>query len=264
MIQSLSRFCFYFSIVAVLVGCAQVIPPQGGSRDTQPPQVIEMTPKNSTTNFSANSFYIEFDEFVQLNDVYNQLLVSPPLDNLPEISIKRKGVLLQFDEELKPNTTYTFNFGEGVTDFTEGNAAEDLGEKLGRLMADELKEHHWCDDVDAIIPVPLHPKKMKLRGFNQAKCIADGMSEIWDKPVSTGNLIRKIHNPTQTQKSRYARWQNTSNIFDVRKPHAFEGKHLVLVDDVVTTGSTIEACALQLAKIEGVKISVASVAFPMN
>jgi hypothetical protein len=126
MIQSLSRFCFYFSIVAVLVGCAQVIPPQGGSRDTQPPQVIEMTPKNSTTNFSANSFYIEFNEFVQLNDVYNQLLVSPPLDNLPEISIKRKGVLLQFDEELKPNTTYTFNFGEGVTDFTEGNAAEDL------------------------------------------------------------------------------------------------------------------------------------------
>jgi ComF family protein len=144
------------------------------------------------------------------------------------------------------------------------NGNQALGEKLGRLMADELKAHPWCDDVDAIIPVPLHPKKMKLRGFNQAKCIADGMSEIWDKPVSTGNLIRKIHNPTQTQKSRYARWQNTSNIFDVRKPHAFEGKHLVLVDDVVTTGSTIEACALQLAKIEGVKISVASVAFPMN
>ena len=141
---------------------------------------------------------------------------------------------------------------------------QDLGEKLGRLMADDFADHGWADDIDEIIPVPLHPRKMKLRGFNQAKCIADGMSEIWEKPVSTGNLIRKIHNPTQTKKSRYARWQNTSNIFEVKNPHEFECKHLVLVDDVVTTGSTIEACAMQLNKIDGVKVSVASVAFPMN
>jgi ComF family protein len=141
---------------------------------------------------------------------------------------------------------------------------QDLGEKLGRLMADDLMESGWSDDVDEIIPVPLHPRKMKLRGFNQAKCIADGMSEIWKKPVSTGNLIRKIHNPTQTKKSRFARWQNTSNIFGVKDSGEFEGKHLVLVDDVVTTGSTIEACAMQLNKIDGVKVSVASVAFPMN
>ncbi|MFZ6050385.1 Ig-like domain-containing domain [Halocola ammonii] len=126
MILSLNRFLLASALVLFLFGCAQVIPPQGGARDTQPPQVVEMTPKNRSLNFEASSFYIEFDEFVQLNDVYNQLLISPPLEDRPQISIKRKGVLVEFDEELKPNTTYTFNFGEGVTDFTEGNPAEDL------------------------------------------------------------------------------------------------------------------------------------------
>lgn len=110
----------------ILAGCAQVIPPSGGERDTTPPEVINTTPKNKSLNFKAKSFYIEFDEFVQLNDIYNQLLVSPPLEKNPVVTIKRKGVLVELDEELKPNTTYTFNFGSGVTDFNEGNPAEDL------------------------------------------------------------------------------------------------------------------------------------------
>lgn len=143
-----------------------------------------------------------------------------------------------------------------------GNQA--IGEKLGRLMADEMKNKNWHADIDEIVPVPLHPKKMKLRGFNQAESIARGMAEIWNIAMSADNLIRKVYNPSQTRKSRFARWKNTDNIFGVKRPESFAGKHLVLIDDVVTTGSTIEACALQLNKIEGVKVSVATVAFPMN
>lgn len=110
----------------LLTSCAKIIPPDGGDKDISPPEVLRMLPSNGSTSFSAAEFYIEFDEYVQLSNIYNQLVVSPPLSEKPEIRIKRKAVYVKLKESLKSNTTYTFNFGDGVVDLNEANPAKDL------------------------------------------------------------------------------------------------------------------------------------------
>ena len=107
-------------------GCAKIVPPDGGERDTMPPILVGVFPPALSTNFQSEEIYFMFDEFVQLNDVYNQLIVSPPLERRPEIRIKKRGILVKLNEKLLPNTTYTFNFGDGVGDLTENNPAKDL------------------------------------------------------------------------------------------------------------------------------------------
>lgn len=108
----------------LLAACAKVVPPDGGPRDEQPPQLLQTVPANEGVNFAGSQVYLAFDEYIQLKDVYNQLIVSPPLGERPEIKIKKKGVYLQFKEALLPNVTYTLNFGQGIVDYTEGNPAE--------------------------------------------------------------------------------------------------------------------------------------------
>ncbi|MFW5805400.1 MAG: ComF family protein [Bacteroidales bacterium] len=132
----------------------------------------------------------------------------------------------------------------------------DIGEFLGRELGSELKESHKFQRIDYIIPVPLHPDKQKVRGYNQAEMIAKGMSSVMDVPVSTDNLVRKLFTKTQTKKGRYDRWENVSRVFDVQKPDEFANKYVLLVDDVITTGATIEACAQKLLSIEGTKVSL--------
>jgi hypothetical protein len=113
-------------LCVLVVSCAKIIPPDGGEKDQTPPAPLRMVPENQSTNFQGKSIYIEFDEFVRLNDIFNQLVVSPPLEKLPEIKVKKKSVILNFQEELKSNVTYTLSFGEGITDITEMNPAENL------------------------------------------------------------------------------------------------------------------------------------------
>lgn len=115
---------FWFLVIVILVACAKIVPPDGGDRDETPPELLILTPKNESTNFRSKSIYAGFDEYVQLSDIQNQLVVSPPLREKPDVKLKKKGVLLTFQEELLPNVTYTINFGEGIKDFTEGNPAE--------------------------------------------------------------------------------------------------------------------------------------------
>ncbi len=115
-----------FGIGVMVVSCAKIIPPDGGEKDQTPPSALRMVPANESTNFSGQSIYIEFDEYVQLNDIFNQLVVSPPLEKQPLIKIKKKAVVLTFQEALKPNVTYTLSFGDGITDITEYNPAENL------------------------------------------------------------------------------------------------------------------------------------------
>ena len=88
--------------------------------------------------------------------------------------------------------------------------------------------------------------------------IAEGLSESTSIPVSTGNLVRVIHNPTQTKRTKTQRWENVKDIFDVAHPQLFAGKHILLVDDIITTGSTLEACAHALLQSRDVKISIAT------
>jgi ComF family protein len=138
---------------------------------------------------------------------------------------------------------------------------KEIGTYLGQLLGQQLSKSEYFSDADAILPVPLHPKKEFKRGYNQSLMIAKGMSASMQAKVLDDILFRQIHTSSQTKKSRYGRWENVKNIFSVRQPERLQNKHIILVDDVITTGSTLEACAMHLIKIEGIKISVASLAY---
>jgi len=139
--------------------------------------------------------------------------------------------------------------------------AGDIGSELGRIYAVSLRSSKFLDDIDMIIPVPLHPSKKRQRGFNQSDKISQGISAVSGLPVDTGLLIRKTGTKTQTRKSRYDRWTNVRDIFLVTDEDKLKGRHILLVDDVITTGSTIEACAGEILKSEGTKVSVVALAF---
>lgn len=138
------------------------------------------------------------------------------------------------------------------------NNKKEIGVLLGKLFGKDLIGSEFILPIDLIVPVPLHPQKQKERGFNQAETIAYGLSEVTSIPVSSGNLVRAIFNPTQTQRTKTQRWENVKGIFDLLHPSLYAGKHILLIDDIITTGSTLEACAHALLKSPGIKISVAT------
>jgi len=138
---------------------------------------------------------------------------------------------------------------------------KELGFEAGLRFGAALAKSPHFSNIDVLVPVPLHPKKQKSRGYNQSEWIALGMAEAMQKPVSTNNLVRNTHTSTQTRKTRFERWENVENIFEVIQPTDFTGKHILLIDDVVTTGSTLEACAFELLKIPETKVSISTLAF---
>lgn len=131
---------------------------------------------------------------------------------------------------------------------------------MGQLAAREVVEGGLFTDIDAIIPVPLHPRRRAQRGFNQSEEIAQGISLQTGIPVWSDLLIRTKHNPTQTRKQREERWDNVKSIFHLSQPTKAVGRHLLLVDDVLTSGSTLEACARELLNAEGLRISILTLA----
>lgn len=139
---------------------------------------------------------------------------------------------------------------------------QEVGQRLGALFGHELLESARMSNVDVIIPVPLHPKKLHVRGYNQCDCIAQGLAETMGVEVSLNNLTRVHFNATQTRRGRVSRWTNVKDIFWVREPEKLENKKILLIDDVITTGATIEACAMALKKVPGVQIAVAALAIP--
>lgn len=155
-----------------------------------------------------------------------------------------------------------FNKGAGVQKMLhqlkyKGNT--DLGEELGCELGSALKNSEHFQGIDMVMPVPLHPSKERKRGYNQSMVIARGVSKSLE--VEAGkNLIRKSSTETQTRKSRYDRWQNVSEVFGVKNPEKIKGKHILLIDDVVTTGATLEACVNELLKQDGTKVSIATIA----
>lgn len=132
--------------------------------------------------------------------------------------------------------------------------AKKLGIILGELMGNETKNSPIAD-VDYIVPVPLHPSKLKKRGYNQAELLAQGISNIWSVPLDTKTLARVRQNTTQTHKNINERYLNSIGLFDITDSETLKGKRVLLVDDVITTGATLEACAKQLSKIEGITIN---------
>lgn len=137
----------------------------------------------------------------------------------------------------------------------------ELGYELGRIYGLSLDSSGFMDDIDLIIPVPLHPEKKQIRGYNQSEIISFGIADAVHLPVDVNSLVRTIVSATQTKRSRYERWTNVEGIFEVIDPQPIMRKHVLLVDDVITTGSTIESCVNELLKTEGVKVSVVALAF---
>ena len=141
---------------------------------------------------------------------------------------------------------------------------KDIGVMLGRMYGRGLKESSVFSSVQCIVPVPLHPAKLRKRGYNQSEMIAEGLSQALQIPVDTGGFKRKKHTESQTRKSRYKRWENVDNIFERAEAGIFDNKHVLLVDDVITTGATIEACAQEILKDKNTKVSVAALACAMH
>jgi len=138
---------------------------------------------------------------------------------------------------------------------------KEIGPELGRIYGNSLRSSGFMDDIDLIVPVPLHPSKKRQRGFNQSDLISAGIAEATGIPMDPGLLVRKTGTKTQTRKSRYDRWTNVQDIFRITDESRLKHRHILLVDDVITTGSTIEACANEMLKVENVKVSVAALAF---
>lgn len=136
---------------------------------------------------------------------------------------------------------------------------QNVGIEMGRLFGLELKDSPFVD-ADLILPVPLHASKYRRRGYNQSELIARGISQVLRIPVETGLVNRIIGTGTQTRKTRYERWENVKDTFRIQDATILRDKHVLLVDDVITTGATIEACAGVILSVSGVTLSIASLA----
>jgi ComF family protein len=136
-----------------------------------------------------------------------------------------------------------------------------LGVLLGELLFKDIQHSGFFESVDVIVPVPLHKNKLQLRGYNQSECFAKGIAQAADMALDHTTLIREQETSTQTKKKKYERWENVKNVFALTSAEAFENKHILLVDDVITTGATIEAAWQALKDVKGIRVSLASIAF---
>jgi ComF family protein len=136
-----------------------------------------------------------------------------------------------------------------------------LSYALGRWLGEELKRSGLYSDIDVIVPVPLHPLRLIKRGYNQSELFARGIAAVLKVPVRSRLLIRKVHNRSQTHRAQTDRWENVAGIFALRSPRRLEGRHILLVDDVLTTGATLESCAEAIrARLTDCRLSVATLA----
>jgi ComF family protein len=159
---------------------------------------------------------------------------------------------------------YYFNKGGKVQSLMHHfkyKGMQQIGNLLGNMAGTQLMENHIFNTADLIIPVPLHKSRLKERGYNQSICFANGLAQKLNAVVEDGNLQRVIATATQTHKSRFARFENMQEVFMVKHPERLMNKHVLLVDDIVTTGSTLEACGIELLKIPGLKLSIATIAY---
>jgi len=137
----------------------------------------------------------------------------------------------------------------------------EIGNLLGNIAGDQLIKNDIFRTVDLIIPVPLHKSRLKQRGYNQSLCFAGGLAERMNAVVEDNNLVRRAATATQTKKSRFSRFENMQEVFMVTNPEKLMNRHILLVDDIITTGSTLEACSMELLKVPGLKLSVAAIAY---
>jgi ComF family protein len=162
--------------------------------------------------------------------------------------------------------------GAALYHYTKGGAVQHLihalkyhhrpaiGQQLGRLYGQQLLAAGAFSRPDLIVPVPLHPRKAHQRGYNQAACFAQGLADSLDIPWEAGILQRREYTATQTKKSRLDRLANVLEAFVLARPERVTHRHVLLVDDVLTTGATLEACAIRLREAPGCRVSMATLA----
>lgn len=137
----------------------------------------------------------------------------------------------------------------------------DIGVALGRLAAGEFMAAGFFDGVDVIVPVPLARKRLRERGYNQSAEVAAGVSSLTGIPVDARSVCRKAFKISQTKLGRWERLGNVSGLFEVRRQERLLGKHVLLVDDVFTTGATVMACASAVAAVPGTTVSIMTLGF---
>ena len=137
-----------------------------------------------------------------------------------------------------------------------------LGIYLGRLMGEYLKQsNRFNNNLDGLIPLPMFPEKEKRRGYNQATVLCEGLAESMNIPILRDVIVRPQATETQTKKDRVERWQNMERKFAMARPEAICNKHILLIDDVVTTGATLEACGYELLQAENIRLSIATLCY---
>ncbi len=136
----------------------------------------------------------------------------------------------------------------------------DIGRFLGTIHGGELKKSVFYQGLDLVVPVPLHPNKVRKRGFNQSEVYGEGIAHSLNIPLVSKALLRTIPTASQTRKTRFRRWENVESVFHIPDSGVFENKNILLVDDVLTTGSTLEACAQKLLEIKGARVWLATIA----
>jgi ComF family protein len=136
-----------------------------------------------------------------------------------------------------------------------------LGVYMGNIMGLRLKNMLSINKIDFMLPMPLHPKKEYARGYNQASVLCQGIQETTDTPYLNNILLRNFNTGTQTKKSRIERWENVAEVFEISAPSAVQEKHILLIDDVITTGASTEACVNMLIKNKAASVSICSLAY---
>jgi ComF family protein len=139
------------------------------------------------------------------------------------------------------------------------NNQPEVGIRLGKLFGRELNDS-GKNEFDLIIPVPLHPARLRTRGYNQSAKFSEGLGASLNVPFSEGISVRRNNTQTQTKKNKTERWDNVSQAFDIKDGEVIKGKRVLLVDDIITTGATLEACGQQLLESGCKELSIACIA----
>ncbi len=199
----------------------------------------------------------------------NSLLCINCLDELPHTnfsSIENNPIEKIFAGRIKIKAAFSeFYFSKGqliqhLIHLLKYKNDKEIGFFLGEIMGNSLLKSGRFSGIDYLVPLPLFADKEFKRGFNQAEIICRGMQKTANIPVLTQNVIRQRPTETQTRKHRAERWQNVDGSFTIKDPAAIMGKNLLLVDDVITTGATLEACGQAILKTPGTTVSFASLA----
>lgn len=200
---------------------------------------------------------------------HETILCTHCLLHLPETNLHKEHdnpLKLLFAGRVKVEEVASFLFfkkGDSVQHILHNfkyNGMKEIGSYLGEIYGNQLITQERYRAIDFIVPIPLHPQKKRKRGYNQSEWIAKGLSKGMNLPYLTDVLIRTHFTDTQTKKSRFNRWENVKEVFQTQNEDQIRGKHLLVCDDVLTTGATTEAAVSQLLKIDSVTVSVITLA----